>query len=201
MKIREKFIDSIQSGIKQREYRLNDDSRRLIQVNDTLVLVSSTDKNRFIRVKVTDCESFTSWREALSKYWIQDFQNVYSSLEQAIDECEKFYNTEEVNKYGIIVFSIKPEAINLQNSNILLDANIVVREENFKPSEIEMMYQWFNQLKCNIFIQEDDIESIKSLAIDNKENVLRKFETYQVKSHELLDSTDCQCIACVALAG
>lgn len=133
---------------------------------------------------MTDCESFKGWRDALSKYWTQNFQNIYSSLEQAVDECKKFYNTEEVNKYGIIVFSIKPEAINLENSNILLDANIIVREENFKPSEIMMMYQWFNRLKCNVFLQEEDIESVKSLAIDNKEKVLRKFETYQVKSHE-----------------
>ena len=60
MKIREKFIHSIEKGVKRREYRLNDDLRSSIKPNDRLVLVSSSNHCKYICVKVKGVERFPS---------------------------------------------------------------------------------------------------------------------------------------------
>lgn len=81
LKIRDKFISSVQQGIKKHEYRLASPERMQIKVGDTLVLVSNQDRNRFVRTTVKKIKAYSSWKEALEENWKQDFQNIFPSLD------------------------------------------------------------------------------------------------------------------------
>ncbi len=108
LKIRDKYIDEIISNNKIHEYRLATPERNEIEVDDTLVMISNQDKDRFVKVTVKAKQIFKTWEDALMEYWQQDFKNLYNSLEDSLYECYKFYPKKEVDRYGIIVFSITP---------------------------------------------------------------------------------------------
>lgn len=107
MNIKEEYLTLIKEGIKKHEYRLYNDKRKLINIDDYLLLVSCTNSNDFIKVRVTDIKVYKTWKDALFLYWKEDFNNMYSSLIDLINECDKFYNKEEVEKYGIVVYTIE----------------------------------------------------------------------------------------------
>ena len=118
MNIEEKYLQHIKKNIKSREYRLNNTKRKLIKVDDIITLTSVQRPEHHIDVVVTSIELFLDWRAALEKYWQQDFQDMYESMEAALLDCEKFYTAEDVAKHGIVVFGIKQVELSL--SDILI---------------------------------------------------------------------------------
>lgn len=182
MKIREKFIGHIKSGKKIREYRLNDETRKQIKQGDILILVSTINDNDYVRVRVKMRECFSSWHDALESYWEEDFKELYSSLDEAISECNHFYSRDEVKKYGIVVFGIEEDKRPLKNSCVLLDTNIIVQREssNNVSAEVMKMYKWFEQLKCTKMIHPDTFEEInryKNESVRNNMNL--KLSSYE----------------------
>ena len=105
-KIREKYINSIVNGTKKREYRLANPERREIKVGDSIILISNQNRKNYVRVSVKSRRIYSSWHDALYEYWDEDFKGLYSSLEEALKECYRFYAKEDVEKYGIIVYGI-----------------------------------------------------------------------------------------------
>lgn len=166
MKIREKFIHSIEKGVKRREYRLNDDLRSSIKPNDRLVLVSSSNHCKYICVKVKGVERFPSWEGALRKYWEEDFKGIYQSLGSAIKECYTFYDPEDVMKYGIVVFAIEPYRLDLKQSKVLLDTNVLIDRESITAKEEEApngamtALKYLNDLGCQLFVSGKSIQEI-----------------------------------------
>ena len=160
MKIKEKFINSISTGKKTHEYRLNDNERRKIKCNDRIVLISKSNPSNYIDVRVSNIEVYKSWEEALKKYWGQDFKCIYSNLNLAIKECCKFYDSKDVEKYGIVVFSVAPMKYQLKESKILLDTNIIiareslVSEKNNIANKVMLSLKWLTDLCCRLFYSE-----------------------------------------------
>lgn len=106
MHIHDQYLDLIENGNKKHEYRLNNIERQQIKVADVLVLISNNDASRFIKVKVAKTEVFPDWESAVQQYWQNDFVGLYQSIEEALFACKRFYSQEDVEKYGIIVFTI-----------------------------------------------------------------------------------------------
>ena len=102
LKIRDHFIDLIKKGIKTHEYRLADSRYANIKVGDVLVLISNQNQHNYIRVTIESIEKYSDWNSALNMYWKKDFEGLFSSYDDAIKECYKFYSKDEVDKYGII---------------------------------------------------------------------------------------------------
>ena len=125
-------------------------------------------------------------------YWQQDFKNLYNSLEEALFECYKFYPKTEVDKYGIIVYSIDPTPLmtTFDNTSVLLDTNILIKRESTTNSsfEISKLFKWFNNKKIVIYIHESSKNEIEKYQ-DKKEmkSVLTKLNSYNV-----LPSLNCQ---------
>ena len=120
LKIRDKFINPLKEGIKKHEYRLASPDRKTIKVGDNLVLISNQNSKNYVRTTVVGISIYESWSEALSNYWEEDFKGLYDSLESAFLECRRFYKDEDVQKYGIIVFDVKPVTINYSKTQISL---------------------------------------------------------------------------------
>ncbi len=154
LKIRDKFINEITHGSKRREYRLANEDRQQIKIGDTLVLVSNQNKRNFVKVTVKRIETYPTWEEALKNNWQSDFQNLYSSLDDAIKECQRFYSRDEVEKYGIISFEMEPIHVSYKNVSVLLDTNIIIKRESSNNVSVEVanLFHWFDKENIKKYI-------------------------------------------------
>ena len=183
LKIREKFISEVIVGNKKHEYRLASPERIGIKVGDTLVLISNQDKRVFVKTTVKAVRIYKGWREALQDNWQQDFKNLYSSLDEALHECYKFYPKVEVDKYGIVSFEIEPLTVDYCNCSILLDTNIVIkRESNVGVSfEVAKLFNWFGKQNITTFVHpltKEELSGYKDEAVRNA--VLTKINSYNI---------------------
>lgn len=183
LKIREKFISEVIVGNKKHEYRLASPERIGIKVGDTLVLISNQDKRVFVKTTVKAVRIYKGWREALQDNWQQDFKNLYSSLDEALHECYKFYPKDEVDKYGIVSFEIEPLTVDYCNCSILLDTNIVIkRESNVGVSfEVAKLFNWFGKQNITTFVHpltKEELSGYKDEAVRNA--VLTKINSYNI---------------------
>ena len=156
-KIKDDFLENIRRGLKEREYRLNDERAQRISVGEKMRLVSNKRDSKYITVKVVQKKVFRTWREALSAYWKNDFQALYSSMEEALNQLKAFYSDEDVQKFGIVVFRITPVNINFQGKRVLLDSEIVMLDNNQKNTSImvKQTYDYLEQFKCELFCFQD----------------------------------------------
>lgn len=183
LKIREKFISEVIVGNKKHEYRLASPERIGIKVGDTLVLISNQDKRVFVKTTVKAVRIYKGWREALQDNWQQDFKNLYSSLDEALHECYKFYPKDEVDKYGIVSFEIEPLTVDYCNCSILLDTNIVIkRESNVGVSfEVAKLFNWFGKQNITTFVHpltKEELSGYKDEAV--RKAVLTKINSYNI---------------------
>ena len=131
--------------------------RTQIKVGDTLVLISNQNRKKFIKTTIKKVTIYKGWKEALEENWEQDFKNLYSTLEEALHECYKFYPKEEVDRYGIVVFDIEPLFMNYEKVNVLLDTNIIIKREsgNNASYEVAQLFNWFTKrILLHIFIKQ-----------------------------------------------
>lgn len=180
LKIRDKFIETIKTGLKKHEYRLATDERKNIKVGDTLVAISTTDKKHFVRVTIKKINSYKNWKEALQDNW-SDFKNTYTSLDEAIKDCSRFYTRDEVNEYGIICYEIEPLHIDYKNISVLLDTNIIIRREssNNVSFEVTNLYKWFNKKHITTYIHKLSKDEIRKHADARViQNMLAKIQAY-----------------------
>lgn len=181
MKIKERFIEPIRNGAKRHEYRLATKERKQIKIGDVLILSNNQDRTDYVEVVVNKIEYFSSWEDALQIYWESDFKGYFDTLEEAIKECNKFYSRDEVREFGIEVFGIEPRLIELKNSNVLLDTNIVIHREssNNIAYEVMQLYKSLDKLKVNKCVLDDikdEIKRYKNSEIVN--NMLAKIDSY-----------------------
>ena len=108
MKIRDKYINAVREGIKKHEYRLASPERTQIRIGDNIVLISTQYKDVYVRTTVKGITLYRDWKEALEKNWQSDFKDLYTTLDEALKDCYKFYTKQEVEEYGIISFDIEP---------------------------------------------------------------------------------------------
>lgn len=182
LKIRDKFLAPISNGTKRHEYRLATDDRKHIKVGDTLVLISNINKRSYIRVSVTNVVIYPSWKEALYDNWEQDFKDVYTSLNDALTECNRFYSRDKVRTYGIICFEITPIKIDYRNISILLDTNVIIKRESTSNVSFETasLFKWFDKKNIVKYIHPFAKQELEKYADDRvRQNMLIKLQAYE----------------------
>lgn len=196
LKIREKFIESLRTGVKKHEYRLASQERRSIKTGDNLVLISNQDKKNYVRTTVIGIHIYKTWKEALEKYWEEDFAGLFDTFDIALAECYKFYSRDDVNKHGIIVFDVKPVITDYGRASVLLDTNIVVKRESYNnsSSEIGKLFKYFGKKNIRTFVHKkskNELEKygnpIYKKSIQDKLNAYETFPNYVVRSDNLFD--------------
>ena len=148
MKIRPHFIESIRQGVKKHEYRLGTPERKAITTGDTLVLISNQDPSVFVRAIVDDIQVFSDWETALKDRWESDFRGLYSRFEDLIKECHRFYSAEQVDRFGIVVFGIRPDVVSYKKKRYILDTNIIIHRESHDETLpiAGKLYHWIDTL-------------------------------------------------------
>lgn len=109
MKLYSSSFEELKAGKKKREYRLNDEKRKMVKVGDTIRFAKLPDLGEEIVVDVTDIETFSNWYDCYAKYYDEDFKNQYDSVEAVVQDTYdgEYYTKEESEKNGCVVFSIK----------------------------------------------------------------------------------------------
>lgn len=181
LKIRSKFLASISNGTKKHEYRLATDDRKQIKIGDTLVLISNISRRDFVRVSVKNVTIYPDWKEALCDNWEQDFKDIYTSLDNALIECNRFYSRDEVRTYGIICFEVTLIQLDYKNASILLDTNVIIKREsaNNVSFETASLFKWFDRKNITKYIHPFAKRELERYADDRiKQNMLIKLEAY-----------------------
>ena len=106
MYILDKYLELIKAGIKKNEYRLYNEERRKIKIGDEIKLIANGDENNYIIVRVKNIFIYKDFNEAFKNRWENDFKDLYNNLDDLLNDCNKFYSKEEIDKYGIVVFNI-----------------------------------------------------------------------------------------------
>ncbi len=186
MKIRDKYIKEVRDGVKKHEYRLASPDRKAVRVGDNIILISNTDKKSYVRTTVKRITTYRDWKEALEKNWQNDFKNLYSTLEEALRECYRFYPKDEVDKYGIISFDIEPCYVDCCDATVLLDTNIVIKREsvNNVSFEVVKLFNWFEKKSVAYYVHSSSKEEISTYQDSTiRNNLALKLNSYNELPH------------------
>ena len=197
MKIRDKYISAVREGIKKHEYRLALPERTQIRIGDNIVLISNQDRKEHVRTTVKGKTVYKDWKEALEKNWQSDFKDLYSSLDEALKECYRFYTKQEVEEYGIISFDIDPCYVDYCSTPVLLDTNIVIKREGVSnvSFEVATLFNWFDKKNITRYVHaksKDEISSYKDIRVRDalllKLNSYNELPNFPVPTDDLFDS-------------
>lgn len=102
LKLYEENFEKLKAGNKLREYRLYDEKRQLIKIGDIIRFIKLPNKDEFLYANVINIEVFKTWQECYTKYFDEDFKNIYDSVEEVVEDTYSggYYTEEETDKYG-----------------------------------------------------------------------------------------------------
>ena len=138
MKLYEDDFIGVKSGKKKREYRLNDDKRKLVRVGDTIKFLKLPNLDEEFIVDVKKVETFDNWYDCYSKYYDDDFKDRYNSVDAVVQDTydSGYYTEEESQKNGCVVFTIKKHRIIHHN------ATACYLKKNGKVLMIKFFKKW-----------------------------------------------------------
>lgn len=118
MKLYESNFNNLKSGKKKREYRLNDEKRKLVRVGDTIRFLKLPNLDEEFLVDVINIETFDNWFDCYSKYYEEDFKDRYDSIDAVLQDTYDggYYSKEESEENGCVIFTIKKHRITHKNS-------------------------------------------------------------------------------------
>lgn len=106
MRLHEEPYDMIASGIKDIEYRLNDEKRQQIKVGDSITFYKRPLEIDTIKVLVTDLKKYKNLLEMYAATFAKDFKERYDNPQAVVDDTP-YYTNEEVEKYGCLAIHFK----------------------------------------------------------------------------------------------
>ena len=182
MKIREHFLPLIKTGIKKHEYRLADPKYADVNVGDIIVLISNKNPENYTKVVVDRITYCKTWDEAFCDRWEEDFKGLFESYDDLIKECKRFYTMEEVEKYGVEVFTVRPYKTKFKCSRFLLDTNVIIEREsiNNSSSEVSLVYKWIDQINGTKIVHPDTYVEIGRYKDEKiRDAIINKLKSYE----------------------
>jgi ASC-1-like (ASCH) protein len=99
-------FDEVYSGLKLVESRLNDEKRRQLHIGDTIKFYKRPDCVKEVEVRVVELHHYKNIKELVDstplEYWGPRFKN-----KQALRDAKWHYNSDEIEKYGLLAIYIK----------------------------------------------------------------------------------------------
>ena len=105
--LHKEVFDIVRDGIKDVEIRVNDEKRRNLKVDDTLIFVNRGDENEKISAKVIKLNYFKDFTEVLNYYKMEKIYLKETTRDEYVMLMKKFYSDDEVNKYGVVAIEFK----------------------------------------------------------------------------------------------
>jgi len=109
MKINDSAFKRMNNGTKVREYRMNDEKRRKVQIGDIIEFHKISNPEDIIEMKVKDITTYKKLKAAIKKYFDKDFSSRHKDIDSTVQSFydRGFLTQEEEEKYGIVVFHIE----------------------------------------------------------------------------------------------
>ena len=101
MRLHPEPFERIKKGIKDIEYRVNDEKRRTIQIGDVITFYKRPEERESLTVVVKDLKYYDSLLEMFTATFERDFKDRYHSPEDVVADTP-YYSDEEVKKYGCV---------------------------------------------------------------------------------------------------
>lgn len=113
MKINANAFERMKLGIKLREYRVNDEKRQQVRVGDTIEFQKLPDLDEKILMDVKEIELYDSLDAAIESHFEEDFSDRHVDVIRTVNSFydKGYYDKNEVDKYGMVVFQIKKHRI------------------------------------------------------------------------------------------
>lgn len=105
MKLNNEPFINIKNGTKTIELRLNDEKRRLLNIND-LIEFTNRETNEKMLVKIVNIYHYPSFEELYKHFDKVSLGYKESEIANPCD-MEMYYSKEEQNKYGVLAIEIK----------------------------------------------------------------------------------------------
>ena len=106
MRLHEKPFNMIRDGIKDIEYRLNDEKRKQIKIGDTITFYKRPLEKEVIKVVVIDLKYYPNLLAMYTATFDKDFKNRYANPQEVVDDTP-YYTNEEVKKYRCVAIYFK----------------------------------------------------------------------------------------------
>lgn len=118
MKLNKSSFEDVKTGKKIREYRLNDEKRKLVRVGDTIRFLKLPNLDEDFVVDVKGIETFDNWFDCYFKYYDEDFKDRYDSVDAVVQDTYErgYYTRQESEENGCVIFSIKKHRVAHLNS-------------------------------------------------------------------------------------
>ena len=106
MRLYKKPFEMIENGIKDIEYRLNDEKRQKVKIGDTITFYKEPLYNKSIKVIVTDMKYYPNLLSMYEATFDKDFKDRYKTPQDVVGDTP-YYTSEEVEKYGCVAIYFK----------------------------------------------------------------------------------------------
>lgn len=103
----EDIFEVVKNGTKCIEGRVNDEKRRNLKIGDKLVFLKRPDDIEKIEALVENLNYYTDFKELIKDYNIEDVYLKGYTKDDYINLLKRFYNDEEIKKYGVVAIKFK----------------------------------------------------------------------------------------------
>ena len=104
--LQEVHYNNMKQGMKIYEGRLNDEKRRLIQINDKIKVLKDPLREEFFYVEVVNKLYFKSFEEMVNSLDLIKLGFKDKNKKEVIDVYREFYDEEKESRYGVVVLEI-----------------------------------------------------------------------------------------------
>lgn len=110
-------FDRMMNGEKIREYRVNDDKRKLVRVDDVIEFHRLNSDDVMI-MDVVKVETFPNLEEAVCKYFDLDYKSRYDDVASVVHGfiSKGYMSVDEINENGVVVIEVKKHRISHLNA-------------------------------------------------------------------------------------
>jgi len=120
MRLHKEPFEMIESGIKNIEYRLNDEKRKEIKIGDTITFYKRPEEIKTIKVVVTDLKYYPDLLSMYSATFDKDFKNRYKTPQEVVEDTP-YYTEDEIKEYGCVAIYFNKIWVEIMN---WIDRNI-----------------------------------------------------------------------------
>ena len=100
-------FNSIKSGKKTVEVRLNDEKRRKISIGDSIKFTKIPESNETMTVEVLELREFPTFKEMYETIPASDFDTVGDPIDLMVQETYEVYSPEQEKEWGTLAIIIK----------------------------------------------------------------------------------------------
>lgn len=100
-------FQSIKSGRKTVEVRLNDEKRRKVSIGDIIEFVKVPEQGETLKVEVLDLKRYDSFKEMYEDITAEDMGAEERLVDEMVKNTYKIYSPEQEKMWGTLAITIK----------------------------------------------------------------------------------------------